>query len=88
MSGGELQRLALARLLLIKPDWALLDEPASALDITAETEIFSRLRQQLPNTSFVVVAHRAPQGLGPVRTIDLDPRPAAKPAQHTEFQPA
>ena len=88
LSGGELQRLALARLLLIKPDWALLDEPASALDITAETEIFSRLRQHLPNTSFVVVAHRPPQGLGPVRTIDLDPRLAAQPVQHTEFQPA
>lgn len=88
LSGGELQRLALARLLLIKPDWALLDEPASALDVTAETEIFSRLRQELPNTSFVVVAHRPPQGLGPVRTIDLDPRIAPKPTQHPELQPA
>ena len=88
LSGGELQRLALARLLLLKPDWALLDEPASALDTASEAELFALLRQQLPDTTFVLVAHRPPQGLGPVRTIDLAPGSRAEPIQQPELQPA
>lgn len=77
LSGGEQQRLALARLLLLKPDWALLDEPASALDQPAEEAILSMLRCELPETTFIIVAHREPQGLGEVRVVDLSP-PAPK----------
>ncbi len=77
LSGGEQQRLALARLLLLKPDWALLDEPASALDQPAEEAILSMLRCELPETTFIIVAHRKPQGLGEVRVVDLSP-PAPK----------
>jgi hypothetical protein len=46
------------------------------------------LRQHLPDTSFVLVAHREPQGLGSVRIIDLDSGPRAEPFQQTELQPA
>ena len=72
LSGGEQQRLALARLILARPDWAVLDEPTSALDAVAEKHLFSVLRTALPHTSFVVVAHREPAGLGPLRRIELD----------------
>ncbi len=71
LSGGEQQRLMLARLLVHRPDWAFLDEATSALDAEAEAALLGRLRQELPNTTFVVVAHRPPQGLGPVREIDV-----------------
>lgn len=86
-SSGMKKRLALARLLLLKPDWALLDEPASALDVTAEAALFGLLREELPQTSFVVVAHREPRGLGAVRTIDLDTGPTAPIFQSTDPLP-
>lgn len=86
LSGGEQQRLVLARLLVHRPQWALLDEPASGLDVAAETELFAMLRRELPDTSFVIVAHRQPQGLGPTRNIALDA--GVSPSSPLNFQPA
>lgn len=78
LSGGEKQRLMLARLVIHRPAWAVLDEPTSALDREAEAAVFAAVRAVLPATAFLVIAHRPPQGLGPVRRVDLD---AAKPVQ-------
>lgn len=75
LSGGELQRLALARLLLQRPAFAYLDEPTSAIDVTSETGLFEMLRRELPDTAFVIVAHRKPQGLGTPRIIELGTAP-------------
>lgn len=75
LSGGEQQRLALARLLLQKPRWVFLDEATSALDIAAERQLLGLLRRELPDTAFLVVAHREPAGLGPVRKVDLAAAP-------------
>jgi vitamin B12/bleomycin/antimicrobial peptide transport system ATP-binding/permease protein len=71
LSVGEQQRLALVRLILAKPDWAFLDEATSALDLETERRVMSLLRTELPDTTFVVVAHREPQGLGDVRNVSL-----------------
>jgi putative ATP-binding cassette transporter len=73
LSGGEMQRLMIARLLAIRPNWAFLDEPTSALDAQAERDLFALIREMLPLTTFVVVAHREPAGLGPLRRVDLAP---------------
>lgn len=72
LSGGEAQRLALARLLLLKPDWAFLDEATSALDVAAEAELLALVRRELPDTALVIVAHRRPSGLDALRTVTLD----------------
>lgn len=71
LSGGEQQRLALARILATKPDWVFLDEATSALDLDAEAELLTKLRRALPAATFVVIAHREPTGLGPLRRVEL-----------------
>ncbi len=58
LSGGEQQRLALARALLTKPDWLFLDEATASLDPEAEAELYRILRTRLPGTTIVSIAHR------------------------------
>jgi vitamin B12/bleomycin/antimicrobial peptide transport system ATP-binding/permease protein len=58
LSGGEQQRLALARALLNRPDWLFLDEATASLDPQAESELYAILRERLPNTTIVSIAHR------------------------------
>jgi molybdate transport system ATP-binding protein len=59
LSGGEAQRVALARALVAEPRLLLLDEPLSALDVTAREEIRATLRTVLSETasSRVLVTH-------------------------------
>jgi putative ATP-binding cassette transporter len=57
MSGGEQQRLAIARALLQKPDWLFLDEATAALDETSEQRLYDLLQQRLPNATIVSIAH-------------------------------
>nr|WP_238319553.1 ABC transporter ATP-binding protein [Xanthomonas maliensis] len=58
LSGGELQRLLLAQVLLRRPPLALLDEATSALDAASEQQVLQVLRLRLPLTALVVVSHR------------------------------
>ncbi|CAH2599090.1 ABC transporter ATP-binding protein/permease [Rhodovastum atsumiense] len=58
LSGGEQQRLALARALLARPDWLFLDEATASLDPEAEAALYALLRQRLPETTIVSIAHR------------------------------
>ncbi len=58
LSGGEQQRLALARALLLRPDWLFLDEATASLDPEAEAQLYQLLRDRLPATTIVSIAHR------------------------------
>jgi ATP-binding cassette subfamily B protein len=58
LSGGELQRVALARLMFRNADIWILDEPTSALDAEAEARIFSQLREYLGNRTGIIISHR------------------------------
>ncbi len=59
LSLGEQQRLAFARILLVRPDWVFLDEATSALDEPSETSLYEMLRSELPETAVVSVGHRS-----------------------------
>ena len=58
LSGGEQQRLAIARALLYKPDWLFLDEATASVDEEMEVTLYRLLRERLPNTAIVSIGHR------------------------------
>jgi len=58
LSGGEWQRLALARIMYRDADIWILDEPTSALDPEAEAAIFAELKENLRGRIGIVISHR------------------------------
>lgn len=58
MSGGEQQKIALARALLHRPDWLFLDEATSALDEETERAVYRLLGAELRGATVVSIAHR------------------------------
>jgi len=58
LSGGQLQRIALARAMVRKPDLLILDEATSALDTTSERIIQKAIEKISSKTTLVVIAHR------------------------------
>lgn len=58
LSGGEQQRLAIARAILAKPTWLLLDEATASMDMRLEKAIYEMMAKRLPSTTIVSIAHR------------------------------
>ena len=58
LSGGQAQRLALARTLYHKRPVMILDDPFSALDKNTEKEIFAHLRQMTEDSIVLLISHR------------------------------
>ena len=58
LSGGEWQRLALARIMYRNADVWILDEPTSSLDPEAEAAIFAELKAMLKGRIGIVISHR------------------------------
>ncbi len=73
LSGGEQQRIALARALLMRPDWLFLDESTSALDERLEADLYRVITERLPNTTVVSIGHRSTLGAFHHRRLEMTP---------------
>lgn len=67
LSGGEKQRIALARAFLKKSNFYILDESTSNLDFATENIIFDMIYNKFKNKSMLIIAHR----LATIRNCDL-----------------
>ena len=61
LSGGQAQRLCIARTIAVEPDVILMDEPASALDPIATGAIEDLMRELRPRFTIVIVTHNMQQ---------------------------
>ena len=58
LSGGEKQRLGLARALCTKPEILILDEATNALDYKTENEIFKSIKKLRKKTTVIIISHK------------------------------
>lgn len=58
LSGGQIQRIALARAIINKPSILVLDEATSNIDLYGEESIMKKIRLFLPETTIIVITHR------------------------------
>ena len=83
LSGGEQQRLAVARVLLRKPRWIFADEATSALDATAENLVYKRLLAQVESAqgAIISIAHRPGVAAFHSKRWTLEPLPPGSAAR-------
>jgi len=85
ISGGQKQRLALARALVGKPTVLILDDCTSALDSRTEAALWDRLHQVMPDMSAVLITHRP----GTLELVDriyvIDDGQVVEAGTHTEL---
>ena len=84
LSGGEQQRLAIARVLLKRPAWVFADEATSALDAEAEKTLYQRLLAMVDQNhgGVVSIAHRPSVAAFHDRQWELQPLAAGAPARY------
>jgi zinc transport system ATP-binding protein len=57
LSGGQLQRVLIARALACRPEILILDEPTANIDMRAEEDIFGLLKEYMAHMTIIVVSH-------------------------------
>lgn len=77
LSGGEARRLVLARSLLRRPRFLLLDEPTEGLDDATALAVLKGIRLYLPDASILTASHRDVETGWTDRVMILEPSPAA-----------
>lgn len=85
LSGGQYQKIALARMLAQQGNMIILDEPTSAIDALSEEKVFETL-QQLPRTiTMIFISHRFSTIRNADHIIVLDGKSISEQGNHTEL---
>lgn len=71
ISGGEKQRIGIARTLLVEPDVLVMDEPTSSLDVLNEKGLLKTLEEVYRDKTVIIVSHRASTLTGCNRILSL-----------------
>ena len=85
LSGGENQKVTTARLFARDFDVAILDEPSSALDPIAESEMYDNLTRVTENKTVVYISHRLSSAALADRIIVLDKGSIIESGSHSEL---
>lgn len=85
LSGGEKQRIAIARALLVKPKILILDDSTSAVDVETEAEIENALESLMDDTTSFIVAQRISTVLKADKILVLDNGRIAAEGRHEEL---
>ena len=85
LSGGQKQRLAIARGILKKPDILIFDDSTSALDTNTEAKLQEALREQLTDTTVIMIAQRVACVRRADRIILLDDGKICAEGTHAEL---
>ncbi|MDN8548190.1 ABC transporter ATP-binding protein [Microbacterium sp. NM3R9] len=85
VSGGQRQRLAIARAIVRRPDVLVFDDSFSALDLTTDARLREALWRELPDVTKVVVAQRISTVTGADRILVLDDGRMAGLGTHAEL---
>jgi vitamin B12/bleomycin/antimicrobial peptide transport system ATP-binding/permease protein len=85
LSGGEQQRLAIARVMLKKPQWIFADEATSALDAEAENTLYKRLLDgvNIAKGAIISIAHRPSVAAFHNKVWQLEKLPPSVNSAHT-----
>ncbi len=85
LSGGQLQRLSIARALLLDPAVLILDEPVAHLDALAEAELNAAVRELRRGRTTILIAHRASTIRSADRVVLLDAGRVAADGVHDDL---
>ncbi len=82
LSGGQKQRMAIARALVVKPDYLILDDSTSAVDVETEASIQESIRQMMRGKTIFMVAQRISTVLNADKILVLDQGRIAAEGDH------
>lgn len=85
LSGGQWQRIAIARALFGDKNYIILDEPTAAIDPVAESEMYQSFRQAMKGKTGLVISHRLASAAFADRILVIEKGRIAETGTHQEL---